>query len=286
MMAEPVGDIQSNRRGWRPWWRGVRFVLITYLCWCLVLTSCQSSMIFPRHAAGPALPDAAIPRGVERWWIDTAEGPRVEAWYFPPPGEEPAPAAIIFHGNGELIDHLTEYARWYQQRGFAVLVPEYRGYGRSGGSPSEKAIVADARAFHERLLARPEIDKQRIVLHGRSLGSAVAAQLAAHHPPAAVVLESPFISINAMAARYFVPSFLVRHSFRTDLVLPKLGRPVLILHSTDDEIVPYSHGKRLHELTPGSKLVDLSGSHNAALSEQRQYWASIETLLRESGVME
>ncbi|MBX3402916.1 MAG: alpha/beta hydrolase [Phycisphaeraceae bacterium] len=267
-------------------WRAGRIVLAAYLCWCLVLSACQSSMIFPRFAAGPALPEGAMPRGVERWWLDAGDGVRVEAWYFAPAGvgSARAPAAVIFHGNGELIDHVTDYAQWYQRRGFAVLMPEYRGYGRSGGAPSERAIVEDARAFHARLLARPEVDGSRVVFHGRSLGAAVAAQVAAEHAPAALVLESPFVSINAMASRYMVPGFLVRHPFRTDRVLPKLGRPVLILHSTEDEIVPYSHGRRLHEMTPGSKLVDLSGSHNGALSEQPQYWASVEALLRESGV--
>lgn len=265
-------------------WRVGRIVLGAYLCWCLTLSACQSSMIFPRFAAGPALPEGAMPPGVERWWLDAGDGVRVEAWYFAPSGASPAPAAVIFHGNGELIDHVTDYAHWYRVRGFAVLVPEYRGYGRSGGAPSERAIVEDARAFHARLLARPEVDSSRVVFHGRSLGAAVAAQVAAGHAPAAMVLESPFVSINEMASRYIVPGFLVRHPFRTDRVLPKLGRPVLILHSTDDEIVPYSHGKRLHEMTPGSKLVDLSGSHNGALAVQPRYWSSVEALLAESGV--
>lgn len=265
-------------------WRIGRVAVGAYLVWCLVLSLAQGWMIFPRGMAGPALPEGALPRGVERWWIDAADGARVEAWYFPPLGDGPAPAAVIFHGNGELIDHVTDYAAWYRGRGFAVLMPEYRGYGRSGGTPSQRAIVEDAKSFHERLLTRPEVDGTRVVLHGRSLGAAVAAQVAAERPPAALVLESPFVSINAMAAGYAVPSFLVRHPFRTDLVLPALGRPVLILHSRDDEIVPYAHGKRLHGMTPGSRLVDLSGSHNGPLIAQPRYWSSVEALLRESGV--
>lgn len=265
-------------------WRIGRVAVGAYLVWCLTLSLAQGWMIFPRGMAGPALPEGALPRGVERWWIDAADGVRVEAWYLAPEDGGPAPAAVIFHGNGELIDHVTEYAAWYRERGFAVLLPEYRGYGRSGGTPSQRAIVEDAKRFCAMLLARPEVDGARVVLHGRSLGAAVAAQVAAEHPPAALVLESPFVSINAMAAGYAVPPFLVRHPFRTDLVLPALGRPVLILHSRDDEIVPYAHGKRLHAMTPGSRLVDLSGSHNGALIAQPRYWSSVESLLRESGV--
>jgi fermentation-respiration switch protein FrsA (DUF1100 family) len=241
-------------------------------------------MIFPRELAGSPLPDSGIPRSVERWWITAADGSKVEAWYIPPPLDAtgPAPCTVIFHGNGEIIDHIQDYAEWYHRRGYAILIPEYRGYGRSGGTPSQKAITEDMLAFHTKLISRPEVDSARLVYHGRSLGSAVAAQLAERTPPAALVLEAPFLSVNAMAARYMVPGFLVKHPFRTDKVLPKLGKPVLILHSTNDEIVPYSHGAKLHELTPGSKLIDLSGSHNSALASLPQYWSSVRAFLDEN----
>lgn len=240
-------------------------------------------MIFPRELAGSPLPDAGIPRSVERWWTTGEDGSKTEAWFFPPPldAASPAPCAVIFHGNGEIIDHIQDYAEWYHRRGYAVLLPEYRGYGRSSGTPSQKAITEDMLSFHARLIAREDIDSAKLVFHGRSLGSAVAAQLAERKHPAALVLEAPFLSINAMAARYMVPGFLVKHPFRTDKVLPTLGKPVLILHSTDDEIVPYSHGKRLHALTPGSTLIDLTGSHNSALASLPQYWSSVDAFLLE-----
>lgn len=264
-------------------WAVARISVGCYALWCIVLTSCQTSMIFPRELAGAPLPDTGIPRAAERWWITASDGSRVEAWYFPPMDEAqaPVPCAVIFHGNGELIDHITDYAEWYRRRGYAVLLPEYRGYGRSGGTPSQKAITEDMLAFHAKLVSRSDVDRSRFVFHGRSLGAAVAAQLAEREPPAALVLEAPFLSINAMASRYLVPGFLVRHPFRTDQVLPKLDRPVLILHSTEDEIVPYSHGERLNRLTPGSRLVDLSGSHNSALASLPQYWSSVDGFLRE-----
>lgn len=280
----PVGNTAAaspSRPGRRLLWSLGRIVLGAYLLWCLVLSACQTSMIFPRDLAGAPTPDAGIPRAIERVWITAADGSRVEAWYFAPAADSasPAPCAVIFHGNGELIDHIQDYAEWYHRRGYAVLLPEYRGYGRSGGTPSQVAITEDMVAFHELLIARPEVDRTRLVYHGRSLGSAVAAQLAERKPPAALVLEAPFLSINAMAARYMVPGFLVKHPYRTDKVLPAMGIPVLILHSTDDEIVPYSHGRKLHELTPGSQFVDLSGSHNSALASLPQYWSSVDAFL-------
>ena len=276
--------VSKTRPARRLLWSVGRIVLGSYLLWCLVLSACQTSMIFPRELAGAPLPDAGIPRSVERWWITAADGAKVEAWYFPPPIDAPGPVpcTIIFHGNGEIIDHIQDYAEWYRRRGYAVLMPEYRGYGRSGGTPSQKAITEDMLAFHAMLTARPEVDSTKLVYHGRSLGSAVAAQLAERKLPAALVLEAPFLSVNAMAAKFWIPGFLVKHPFRTDKVLPTLGRPVLILHSTNDEIVPYSHGAKLHVLTPGSKLIDLSGSHNSALASLPQYWSSVDTFLREN----
>jgi fermentation-respiration switch protein FrsA (DUF1100 family) len=284
-----VGDApnpQARTRG-RILWTIARIVLGSYLLWCLVLSACQTSMIFPRDLAGTPFTEGAMPRGIERWWVTAADGSKVEAWFLAPPLDAtersgPAPAVIIFHGNAELIDHISDYADWYRRRGYAVLVPEYRGYGRSAGTPSQAAITEDMLAFEAKLVARPEVDPKRVIYHGRSLGSAVAAQLSERKPPAALVLEAPFLSINAMAARYFVPGFIVKHPFRTDKVLPALNRPVLILHSTDDEIVPYSHGAKLHKLTPGSRLIDLSGSHNSALASLPQYWSSIDAFLNEN----
>lgn len=268
--------------------RLVRLVGVIYLCWVVVLSGCQTRLVFPRDAAGPALPEAAIPRGVERLWVTASDGSRVEAWYFAARGAAASarsPLAVLFHGNAELIDHFDEYADWYLARGFAVLIPEYRGYGRSGGTPSEKAITADAVAFYDLVIARPEIDPARVAYHGRSLGSAVAVQVAARRAPAVLILESPFTSITAFAARFLVPGFAVKDPFRSDRVLPTLGKPLLILHSREDEIIPVSHGRRLAAATAGSKLVELTGGHNSGLSRQPAYWEAVEGFLRENAVL-
>jgi fermentation-respiration switch protein FrsA (DUF1100 family) len=126
--------------------------------------------------------------------------------------------------------------------------------------------VADYERWYDWLAARQDVDPERIVFHGRSLGTGVVSGLARTRRSAAVVLESPFTSIAAMSARYGVPSFLVRHPFRSDEALsaltcglkePARELPVLILHSPDDEIVPYSHGTKLRDRVCGARLVDL-----------------------------
>jgi pimeloyl-ACP methyl ester carboxylesterase len=253
---------------------------ITYGVWLSVLLGCETRMVYPREMAGPATREALIPREVERVWIDVRDEVRVEGWFVPSGLDRPAPAVMFFHGNGELIDHNLALAEAYRERGVATLLVEYRGYGRSGGSPLQKDIVADSVMFHDWLAKKAGVDPTKIILHGRSLGTGVAAQVAALRPPAALILESPFTSVASFAKQYGAPAFLVRNPYRTDQVLPTLKCPILILHSRQDEIVPFSHGERLHALAPASKLVELNGGHNAALSEQEAYWREIGALLR------
>ncbi len=259
------------------------FVLlaILYAGWCLTIYFVQDRLVFPRDAAGPPLADRDIPPEAERLWITAGDGSRVEAWFFPAASvsRSPRPTALIFHGNAELIDHCAADVRFYQERGFSVLVPEYRGYGRSTGSPSQSALTADMRAFLSLLLARSDVDATRLVYHGRSLGAAVAVQLAAHRAPAALILESPFSSLTSMAWRMGIPPFVVRSPFDTAAVLPALPCPILLLHSADDEIIPIWHAERLHALAPTSTLIRLHGSHNSGLNAQPAYRESVERVL-------
>lgn len=248
--------------------------------WLAALTFFQDKMIFPRDLAGRPLRDALIPPAAQRVWINSDDGARVEAWYFPVAGATRlAPAVIFFHGNAELIDFNLSLVKRYHDRGVSVLLPEFRGYGRSSGRPSQKSLVADAITFRDWLMKQPGVDVSRLIFHGRSIGTGVAAQLAALHQPAALILESPFTNIPALAVRFGVPAFLVHHPFHTDRVLPTLNCKVLILHSHSDEIVPFDHAIKLHTLAPGSIFVEMDGSHNSGLSEQDDYWNAVDGLL-------
>lgn len=258
-------------------------LVLAYIGWCSVLWFKQTDLVFPRQMAGAGDASVVARRpDCERIWITADDGVRLEGWFFrsgpvKPAKDEPTrPCVLVFHGNGDLIDYMVDYADFFTSHDLHVLLVEYRGYGRSGGvgraggeieaAPSEKAIVADSLRFVEALEKRPDVDATRLVYYGRSLGAGVAAQLAARRKPAAVILESPFVSIASFAAGFGVPSFVVKHPFRTDRVLPPLagaGLPVMILSSRDDEIVPYSHGQRLAAMMPSATFVSFSGSHNA-----------------------
>lgn len=261
--------------------------MVVYAGWCAMLFSMQDRMLFPREYAEVT----GAPADAERLAITLQDGGQVEAFLSEPPGEGPFPLVVVFHGNAECVDTMEWARREYSARGWAVLTPEYRGYGRSAGEPSEKAIVADAVEFIDLVVKRREIDGSRVVYHGRSLGGAVAAQVARERPPRAMVMESTFTSVAAMAMRYGVPPFLVKNPFRTDRVLREYAGPVLLLHGREDTIVSVEHARRLAKCTPhrGAKdastkatrtLIEMPGGHNDFPVDENAYWKAVEGFLR------
>lgn len=245
--------------------------------------SLQERLIFPRSYANQHV--QPLPEGALSLWMSAADGTRVEAWFIPAPGPGPHPLIIFFHGNAELIDTNLDTADLYRSLGASTLLVEYRGYGRSQGDPSQSAIVADARQFHDLMAARPDIDPARIAYHGRSLGGGVASALAAERPPAALILESTFTSLAALARSRGLLESLCRHPFRTDRVLPTLDRPVLILHGADDEMIPPTHARTLHAATPGSTYLEAPGGHNDFPRDRRAYIAAIRTFLQTNHIL-
>lgn len=275
---------RRGREGTRGRLKRMLYILAAiYIGWCLLLYTQQDRMMFPRDMLNAPSPEAAIPRSVERLWIEPEPGGgvRVEAWLLRARVDLDgrAPAVVMMHGNAELIDECTGDAVRWNLRGRHVLLCEYRGYGRSTGRPSQRAIVGDAAAFYDLLAARPDVDPSDILVHGRSLGAAAAAQLAVARPAAGVVLESPFRSATSFAARFGVPPFLVKNPFRTTRAIAATDAPVIILHSRDDEIIPISHARALKRARPDATLVELTGGHNSGISGRAEYWAAIDAWL-------
>ncbi len=261
-------DAASARKAKRPLWQRIAIHLavdgvLFFVAWCAVMYVYQDRLLFPADLAGE--PARRPPPSAEVLHLDIGDGRTVEAWFFPAPGagpDSPAPAVIYFHGNAELIDSQADVARDYQRLGFSVLLPEYRGYGRSTGTPSQEVIRADMIRWYDRLAGRADVDRRRIVFHGRSLGGAVAADLAAARTPAGLILESTFFSVVSMARRYGVPGSLAKNPFRTDRVVRDFDGPLLIFHGTRDSIIPVSHGRRLRDLNPRARYVEYDCDHN------------------------
>ncbi|MCB9852511.1 MAG: alpha/beta hydrolase [Phycisphaerales bacterium] len=252
----------------------------------------QERILFPTHVLPPPAARPQIHETVE-WTRERTLGGHGVAWYIPTPEasrENRRPCVVFFHGNAEIIDHQTDLVLAYREMGCSTLLVEYPGYGRSQGFPGQQSILDDADFFYEKLVEQPDVDATCIVFHGRSVGGAVAAQLANRHEPAALILQSTFTSVPDIAKQFLLPAFLVRHPFHTDKVLPNLECPILIFHGTQDRIVPVSHGHKLRDLAAKSRLiryVEFDCDHNdfPGAANNGDDWLNIERLLEDVGVL-
>ena len=274
-------------------------IALFLLLWWTVLYLMQDSMLFPAHMTGPPLTDPPWSNCVVFEHTIGADdeaggvsGARGEAWLALASGasaQSPGPVVVFCHGNAELVDYLNDIVFRYRQMGVSVLLPEYRGYGRnaSAGRPSQVRIRTDLTAFYDLMLERPEIDPKRVFFHGRSVGAAVAADLATQRKPSALIMQSAFTSVPEMATRYFAPPVLVKHPYRSNDALRKVATPVMLTHGTYDRIVPVSHGRKLAKLT-GTELLEYPCGHNdfPGFDNTDDYWERIEAFLRKEGVLE
>ncbi len=246
-------------------------------------------------------------------WITTEDGLRIHGWFIP--GREAGRAAggapgatssaravrapltlLFFHGNAENIALNLPLARITYRAGYNLLMVDYRGYGKSVGSPSETGIYRDGKAAFRYLLGRSDVDPARIVVWGRSIGAAVAVRVAAAAAPAetgsaggvaGVILESPFTSALELLRDggywLFYPLALLG-SYRFDQTrwIGRIDAPICVVHGTRDEVVPFRLGRRLFDLAPGKKdLVAIEGGgHNDLLaSHADELWSGVSRFL-------
>ena len=216
----------------------------------LVWYAQERLIFFPRPASGMA-------RAPEGWKLEEVELPmrdgiRVHGIFLRPPLER-APLVLYFGGNAEEVTEGADaLARDHGAR--ALLLVNYRGYGKSAGVPSEKALLADALEVFDWAVSQPGIDAQRVAVHGRSLGSGVAVSVAAARPVRCVVLTTPFASALDVAQEAYpwLPvALLLRHRFESAALAPKIDAPLLVLSADDDTIVRPHHAAKLAALWRG-----------------------------------
>ncbi len=183
--------------------------------------------------------------GAQGLWFRAADGTRLHAWWFPKANA--SFATLFLHGNAGNVTHRIDHAQQVLQAGSAFLVVDYRGYGKSQGHPSERGLYEDADAAYADLLALGYAPDQ-IILQGESLGTAVAVNLAARKRCAALILESPLLSLGAMAGTV-LPGLgpLLAHGFNTGSKISHVHAPLLVMHGDADEIVPFSQGQAVFQ---------------------------------------
>jgi fermentation-respiration switch protein FrsA (DUF1100 family) len=219
--------------------------------------------------------------------IPTVDGERLHGWWIPSPRRPPTAHVLYFHGNGGNISHRLDAARSLADAGLDVLLFDYRGYGRSTGSPDEAGTYRDARAARAALVAQPGVDAAAVLYLGESLGAAVATELALDEPPAGLVLQSAFTSLREMARLHYpvFPSAVVPDAYATVDRIGRVKCRVLILHGDRDDIVPVGHGRALFAAARGDKRLEVlegAGHNDIVMAEGAGYGERIAAWAREA----
>ena len=250
--------------------RGLLTLLIAavsfYVLLALMLFLFQDKMVFLSSLPGRTLTATPQDAGFEYEdvTLETSDGLKLHGWYVP--AAKSSGVVLFLHGNAGNISHRLDSIAIFREIGLDTLIIDYRGYGRSQGKPSEKGTYLDAEAAWHYLVSSRGVAADRIIIFGRSLGGAVAAWLANQHRPAALIIESSFSSALDMARKLypFMPVRLItRLEYPVSDYLSQLQCPLLVVHSRDDEMIPFSMAEANYASAAEPKsLLEIWGDHN------------------------
>lgn len=259
-------------------------ILALYCTYATVLFLLQRRLLFLGTRRRAPVVASAPTYGGQTIWLEGKFG-RVEAWFFPASvAKGPGPALLFAHGNDELIDDWPSLLQPLRERGLAIMLVEYPGYGRSSGRPGEKTIRDCMCAAFDALSNRPEVDAQRIVAYGMSLGGGAVCTLLPSRSPRALILQSAFSSLVPFARRYGVPAALMRDRFDNAEKVSGFAGPVLSIHGTDDEVVPIEHARSLRAAARTVTSIDYDCGHNDCPPDWISHADRVTEFLREHGL--
>ena len=208
-------------------------------------------------------------------FFDTEDNLRLNGWFIP--AKNPRGTLLFCHGNAGNISHRVEIVEIFNKLNLNVFIFDYRGYGRSLGSPSEQGLYRDAQAAYQYLLSRNDIQKDKIVVYGKSIGANVAINLASKVNAACLISESGFTSAYDMGKKlfpYLPVKWIITTKFDAIEKIKNIKIPKLIIHSRDDEIVPFKLARRLFEAAPEPKeFYQMHGTHNEAIFISKQEYS-------------
>ena len=250
-----------------------------YVGLMILLYGMQSRLIHLPGVPGREL--MATPADIGLQWEDVqirTEGDvSLHGWYLPAPEDGAGYTVAFFHGNAGNISHRLDSLEIFHELGLATLIIDYRGYGRSEGSPSEEGLYRDGDAAWRYLVDERNVPPGKVIAFGRSLGAAVAGRVAAEHEVGGVILESSFTSaVDRGAELYpiFPVRLLARIHYPTRDFVRDVDAPVLVVHSPEDEIIPIHHGRAVYEAAPAPKqFLEIRGDHNTGFLQSRERYA-------------
>ena len=264
----------------------LKFILVVAACYGLlvvVVYFMQGRMLYLAEVPGRALTMTPTDAGMdyEDVSIETTDGVTLHGWFI---AGRSSQVLLFFHGNAGNISHRLDSISQFSDLGLSVLIIDYRGYGQSEGRTTEKGIYRDADAAWRHLTEERGVVASDIVVFGRSLGASVASRLAMEHQPLALILESSFTSVPDVAQDIYpwLPvRWLSRLSHATRDYVRDVQCPVLVIHSRDDEIIPFHHGETIFASANEPRtLLAIRGTHNDAfLRDERAYIEGLRTFL-------
>ncbi|MDH3289016.1 MAG: alpha/beta hydrolase [Betaproteobacteria bacterium] len=275
-----IGDPSSSHTPvamLRMLWNFLILLALAYAALVALAYFFQTQLVyFPQIGREMAATPQAYGLAFEPVTLATGDGEKLAAWWVP--HERAAGTVLIFHGNAGNISHRLDYLTMFYRLGYSSLIVDYRGYGHSTGSPSEKGTYRDAEAAWRWLTNERSVAPSDIVVFGESLGGAVAAWLGSRVKSRALVLASTFTSVPDLGAQVypFLPVRLIsRFSYDSREAVKAVKAPILIAHSRDDDIVPFAHGKALYEAAREPKqFLEMRGGHNDGFIFMRQEWVA------------
>ncbi len=244
--------------------QSILFIVITsWVLIALLIYVYQPKLIYFPHKEVEVTPKL-ISLDYQEVTLSTNDGVELNAWWIP--NSNARATLIFFHGNAGNISHRLDSIEIFYNLGLSVFIVDYRGYGKSTGTPSEEGTYIDAETVWTYLVKEKNITPNNIIIFGRSLGGAIATWLADKHSSAALIVESSFTSIADIGKHYYpyLPTnLLARIKYPSKDKVPNIKAPTLFIHSPDDEIIPYKHGKQLFEAANEPKsFLELRGGHN------------------------
>jgi uncharacterized protein len=215
---------------------------------------------------GPVPPAAQALPGARDVRLTTSDGLTLGAWYVPPTGSDLGFTVLVTNGNGGDRSHRTELAAALRAEGLAVLLFDYRGYGGNPGDPTEEGLALDVRAARAYLVDELGVPQDRLVYFGDSLGGAVVSELATAHPPAGLVLRSPFTELADTAAEHypFLPvRLLLRDRWPVLEHVRHLDVPTVVVLGSADEVVPPGQSRAVADAAAGPvRVVEIRGANH------------------------
>ena len=233
----------------------------------------HKSLYFPMKEIEYVPSDVGL--SYEDIYLDTDDGVRLNAWLIP--AENSRYTLLFCHGNGGNVSHRIEKVLMLNKLGLNIFIFDYRGYGGSNGRPSEQGFYKDARASYNYLVSEKGLSPDEIILYGESLGGAVAVELASKRKVRALITECTLSSAKDVAKVIypFLPGFLISSKFDSTGKIKEIIIPKLIIHSQNDEIIPFGQSVRLFEAAPDPKKhLVLIGSHNTCYMDSKDLYTS------------